>query len=109
MQGQAERSGGVPIRTDTLRVPVRSSPTQTSADPYTPNRAIPTIGGVVDDDDRTIDAKAVAEILDVHYRKVIREAENGKIPGRKVGASWRFSEQAIRAWLRREDDDDHAS
>ncbi len=55
------------------------------------------------DDDSTLTAKQAAEVLQVHYRLVVREAVAGRLPGRKVGRSWRFSEQALRAWLRNQD------
>jgi excisionase family DNA binding protein len=51
-------------------------------------------------DDHTLTAKQAAALLHVHYRLVTRLAESGEIPGRKVGRAWRFSEAALREWLR---------
>lgn len=50
-------------------------------------------------EDHTLTAKQAAALLHVHYRLVTREAEAGRLPGRKVGRSWRFSEAALRVWL----------
>ncbi len=38
-------------------------------------------------------------LLRVHAATVKRLAALGEIPGQKVGKSWRFSRQALLAWL----------
>ena len=48
-------------------------------------------------------AVQAAELLQVDEETVRALARNGELPGRKVGRKWRFSRQAILAWLARED------
>jgi len=40
-----------------------------------------------------------AKYLNLHVRTIYRLAKNGKLPGRKVGRSWRFSKDALDKWL----------
>ena len=40
-------------------------------------------------------AKEVAVVLDIDYRKVIRQAKAGKIIGTKLGRTWRFDQDAF--------------
>lgn len=40
-----------------------------------------------------------AAFLQVAEAVVLQEAEGGRLPGRKLGADWRFSRQAITDWL----------
>lgn len=42
----------------------------------------------------------LAELLKVEVDVVRALAERGEIPGRKVGATWRFSRSAVLDWLR---------
>ena len=44
-------------------------------------------------------AEEVAELLRVHVKLVRELAQNGLIPNRRVGRSYRFSELAVRTWL----------
>ena len=41
----------------------------------------------------------LGELLQVDEEAVIALAERGELPGRKVGAEWRFSRTAVLAWL----------
>lgn len=41
----------------------------------------------------------LAELLQVKPADVRRLAERGELPGRKIGRSWRFSREAVLAWL----------
>ena len=43
--------------------------------------------------------REAAEYLSVHVRTIYRLAKNGKIPGRKVGGSWRFKRGTLDEWL----------
>ncbi len=43
--------------------------------------------------------REAAEYLSVHVRTIYRLAKNVKIPGRKVGGSWRFKKEALDEWL----------
>ncbi|OGP18883.1 MAG: hypothetical protein A2038_15900 [Deltaproteobacteria bacterium GWA2_57_13] len=40
-------------------------------------------------------ADQVAGLLQVHVKTVYKFAQEGSIPGRKVGGVWRFSKEAI--------------
>ncbi len=44
----------------------------------------------------------LAGLLQVDEKVVIELAEQRELPGRKVGEEWRFSREAIRAWLAEE-------
>jgi excisionase family DNA binding protein len=41
----------------------------------------------------------LAGLLQVEEETVVELAEQGELPGRKVGEEWRFSREAILAWL----------
>ncbi len=43
--------------------------------------------------------KQAAELLQVDENTVVRLAENGELPGRKLGKAWRFSRRALLGWL----------
>jgi excisionase family DNA binding protein len=49
--------------------------------------------------DRLLDAEAVADWLSVTPAWVHEMARNGEMPAIKLGRYWRFSRQAIEAWL----------
>jgi excisionase family DNA binding protein len=44
-------------------------------------------------------ADQAAELLSVAPADVIELAERGELPGRRIGADWRFSRQALLDWL----------
>ncbi len=44
--------------------------------------------------------KELAKYLDIAEITVYRLSEKGKIPGRKVGAQWRYVKDQIDQWLR---------
>jgi excisionase family DNA binding protein len=46
-----------------------------------------------------MNAAQAAELLQVEEAVVLDLAEAGKLPGRKLGAAWRFSRAALVAWL----------
>ena len=60
-------------------------------------------------------AKELARYLGLHYRTVLALAKQGKIPGRRVGVTWRFHRPTIERWLadssfdRRQQDDEEAA
>ena len=41
----------------------------------------------------------LAGLLQVEEETIVELAEQGELPGRKVGEEWRFSREAILAWL----------
>ena len=45
------------------------------------------------------DIDSLATYLHLTPAKVTRMADRGKLPGRKVGGQWRFSEAEIHHWL----------
>jgi PTS system nitrogen regulatory IIA component len=49
--------------------------------------------------DEGFDAQGLAVYLHLKPAQVIRLAERGKLPGRKIGGQWRFSQREIHHWL----------
>ncbi len=47
-----------------------------------------------------LDAEEVAAMLRVHPRTIMRLANQGQIPGFKVGGQWRFRREAIDEYIR---------
>jgi excisionase family DNA binding protein len=48
---------------------------------------------------RILTAKEVADYLRCHISTVYRLAKGGKLPGFRLGADWRFREDALQNWL----------
>ncbi|MES1205867.1 MAG: helix-turn-helix domain-containing protein, partial [Pseudomonadota bacterium] len=46
-----------------------------------------------------MNAEQAGEFLQVDASVVVEMADSGKLPGRKVGAVWRFARAALVAWL----------
>ena len=46
-----------------------------------------------------LDVRQTAALLQVEEALVVDLAETGKLPGRKLGANWRFARAALLAWL----------
>jgi excisionase family DNA binding protein len=46
-----------------------------------------------------LNAAQAAQFLQIEEADVVELAEAGKLPGRKLGPSWRFSRVALVAWL----------
>jgi excisionase family DNA binding protein len=46
--------------------------------------------------------REVAELLKINEKTAYRLAGEGKIPGFKVGGSWRFDRQEISNWIKRQ-------
>jgi excisionase family DNA binding protein len=44
-------------------------------------------------------SKEAALYLNVHVRTIYHLAKNGRIPGRKLGGSWRFNKATLDEWL----------
>jgi len=42
---------------------------------------------------------AAAELLQIESEELLRSVELGQVPGRRIGANWRFSRTALLAWL----------
>lgn len=55
------------------------------------------VGNIMTDEILTI--KEVAEYLKLSEKTAYRLASDGKLPGFKVGGSWRFKKEDIEAWI----------
>lgn len=49
--------------------------------------------------DQVLTLKQVAEYLQLAEKTAYRLAAEGKLPGFKVGGSWRFKQQDLDAWI----------
>jgi excisionase family DNA binding protein len=49
--------------------------------------------------DAVMTVKEVSEYLKLAESTIYKLAQEGKIPGRKIGGAWRFSSKALEAWL----------
>lgn len=52
-----------------------------------------------DDVPEVMNADQAAALLQVEVKLVIELAEQGKLPGRKLGTEWRFARAALVEWL----------
>ena len=48
---------------------------------------------------KILTAKEVADYLRCHISTVYRLAKTGKLPGFRLGADWRFRDDALQNWL----------
>lgn len=48
-------------------------------------------------------AGEAAAMLRVSERQLLKAVERGELPGRRIGEEWRFSREALSAWLRGDD------
>lgn len=55
---------------------------------------------VIDD---ILDADQVGEMLHIHPRTIVRLANQGKIPGFRVGSQWRFRKEAINEYIKNQE------
>jgi excisionase family DNA binding protein len=46
-----------------------------------------------------MNAQQAGQFLQIDEAEVVALAESGKLPGRKLGAAWRFSRTALMTWL----------
>lgn len=51
--------------------------------------------------DQILTIREVAEFLKINEKTAYKLAAEGKIPGFKVGGSWRFDREAIASWIKR--------
>ena len=52
--------------------------------------------------DEILTLKEVAEYLKLAEKTAYRLAAEGKLPGFKVGGSWRFKQSNIEAWIKKQ-------
>ena len=50
-------------------------------------------------EDEILTVKQVSNYLKLAESTVYRLAQDGKLPGRKLGGTWRFSRQRLNDWL----------
>lgn len=55
--------------------------------------------------DEILTIREVADLLKINEKTAYKLASAGKIPGFKVGGSWRFERQEITRWIRRKVDE----
>jgi excisionase family DNA binding protein len=53
------------------------------------------------DPPEVMNVEQTAALLQVDDKVVLELAESGELPGRKLGSAWRFSREAVLAWLAR--------
>lgn len=51
-------------------------------------------------EDRILTVEEVASFLKLSEATIYRMAQEGKIPAKRVGRSWRFSQAQIQEWFR---------
>lgn len=56
--------------------------------------------------DEILTLKELAEYLKLTEKTAYRLAAEGKLPGFKVGGSWRFRREDINAWIQKQTRDD---
>ncbi len=49
--------------------------------------------------DPLLNAKAVAELLSLNYRTILRMTERGELPGFKIAGVWRYKGSDIEAYI----------
>jgi excisionase family DNA binding protein len=52
-----------------------------------------------------MNSEQAGQFLQIDEKNVIELAEAGKLPGKKLGPVWRFSREALVAWLSAPDKD----
>lgn len=52
--------------------------------------------------DEILTIREVSELLKINEKTTYRLAAEGKLPGFKVGGSWRFERQEISNWIKRQ-------
>ncbi len=52
--------------------------------------------------DQILTIREVAELLKINEKTAYRLAAEGKLPGFKVGGSWRFERSEISSWIKRQ-------
>ena len=68
-------------------------------DPKDPGPLMGTYSFQPYDPPEVMSAAQAAQFLQVDEKTVIQLAESGKLPGKKLGTAWRFSRDALVAWL----------
>jgi excisionase family DNA binding protein len=53
--------------------------------------------------DEILTVREVSKLLKLHPRTIYKLAQNGMIPARQVGKSWRFLKSEIMKWFEKRD------
>lgn len=76
-----------------------SQPRRVTLDLGDPSPTLGTYSFQPYDPPEVLNAEQAGQLLQIDDKVVIELAEAGKLPGRKLGAVWRFSRAALVAWL----------
>jgi excisionase family DNA binding protein len=76
-----------------------SQPRRVTLDLGDPSPTLGTYSFQPYDPPEVLNAEQAGQLLQIDDRVVIELAEAGELPGRKLGAVWRFSRAALVAWL----------
>ncbi len=68
-------------------------------DPKNPGPMMGTYSFQAYDPPEIMNAAQAAQFLQIDEKNLIELAEAGKLPGKRLGAVWRFSREALVAWL----------
>ncbi len=79
--------------------PMQSAPRKVTVDLGDPSPTVGSYSFRPYDPPEVLSSAQAAQLLQVDEPLVIELAEAGKLPGRKLGKLWRFSRQALVAWL----------
>ena len=76
--------------------------TRAIRDPFQPPEGTTVLGSYsfqAYDPPEIMNANQAAQFLQISEHDVLELAEGGKLPGKKLGSTWRFSRSALVAWL----------
>ncbi len=76
-----------------------SSPRKVTVDLGDPTPTVGSYSFRAYDPPEVMNSEQAAQFLQIEEPLVVELAEAGKLPGRKLGKQWRFSRQALVAWL----------
>ena len=55
--------------------------------------------GSLDNSNRMMTIKEVAEYLSVHEKTIYRLVKSGELPALRVGGQWRFEKKVLDSWI----------
>ena len=79
--------------------PLQSAPRKVTVDLGDPQPTVGSYSFRAYDPPEVMSSEQAAQFLQIDEPLVVEMAEAGKLPGRKLGKQWRFSRQALVAWL----------
>jgi excisionase family DNA binding protein len=81
-----------------LKTPKRELVTEL-VDRYLGTEEVAALASATTDEPEVLTLEQLVELLQVEEKTVRSLAAKGDLPGRKLGAEWRFSRQAVLEWL----------